>query len=70
MTKTVNLTKRSVRFSSMLDRSAGDADLWAFKRRKQSSDMLAAARGQVSHDQLSWFAGGKARDLKLIGSPY
>ncbi len=49
---------------------AGDADLWAFKRERQQHDMAAAAEGEVTQDQLSWFSGGKARGLKLIGSPY
>lgn len=48
----------------------GDANLWSFKRQKQQGDMTAAAKGKVTQDQLSWFSGGKARDLKLIGSPY
>lgn len=49
---------------------SGDAELWAFKRRRQQGDMAAAAQGKVTQDQLNWFSGGKARDLRLIGSPY
>lgn len=49
---------------------AGDADLWAFKRQRQQHDMAAAADGKVTQTQLSWFSGGRARGLKLIGSPY
>jgi ParD-like antitoxin of type II bacterial toxin-antitoxin system len=49
---------------------AGDADLWAFKRQNQLRDMASAAQGKVTQQQLSWFAGGKARGLKVIGSPY
>ena len=49
---------------------AGDADLWAFKRQRQAADMAAAREGQLTQDQLSWFSGGKARALKIIGSPY
>lgn len=49
---------------------AGDADLWAFKRQRQQRDIAAAADGKVTQAQLSWFSGGKARGLKLIGSPY
>lgn len=48
----------------------GDADLWTFKRQKQRRDMAAGAEGKVTQDQLNWFSGGKARRLKLIGSPY
>lgn len=49
---------------------AGDADLWTFKRQRQQQDIAAAADGKVTQAQLSWFSGGKARGLKLIGSPY
>lgn len=49
---------------------AGDADLWAFKRERQRADMAGAEQGRVTQDQLNWFAGGKARRLKLIDSPY
>ncbi|WP_295539570.1 hypothetical protein, partial [uncultured Pseudacidovorax sp.] len=49
---------------------AGDIDLWTFKRQRQQQDVSAAAAGKVTQAQLSWFSGGKARDLKLIGSPY
>lgn len=51
-------------------RGAGDANLWAFKRQRQGHDIAAAADGKVAQAQLSWFSGGKARGLKLIGSPY
>lgn len=47
-----------------------DAELWQFKRQRQKSDMSSARSGRVSHDQLSWFSGGKARRLKIIGAPY
>ena len=49
---------------------AGDLDLWAFKRERQHRDLRAAASGQLTQEQLSWFSGGKARRLKLIDSPY
>jgi len=49
---------------------AGDANLWAFKRQRQRADMAGAAEGRVTQDQLNWFSGGKARRLKVIGSPY
>lgn len=50
--------------------AAGDIDLWEFKRQRQRQDMAAGARGDVSQDQLSWFSGGVARNLRLIDSPY
>lgn len=53
-----------------LPEERGDVELWAFKRNRQQQDMAAAAEGKVTQRQLSWFAGGKARDLKVIGSPY
>lgn len=53
-----------------LPKERGDVELWAFKRERQQQDMAAAAEGKVIQRQLSWFAGGKARDLKVIGSPY
>lgn len=49
---------------------AGDEALWAFKRSKQSQDMASAAQGRLTQQDLSWFAGGKARGLKVIGAPY
>lgn len=52
------------------EQGPGDANLWAFKRQRQRLDIAAAADGQVTQAQLSWFSGGKARDLKLIDSPY
>ena len=48
----------------------GDANLWAFKRQQQQADLENARSGRVTQDQLSWFSGGKARDLKLDNSPY
>jgi len=49
---------------------AGDEELWKFKRQRQETDMKALGEGRVTQDQLSWFSGGKARRLKVIGSPY
>jgi hypothetical protein len=49
---------------------AGDANLWEFKRARQRADFEQAAAGLLSQDQLSWFPGDKARDLKLPDSPY
>jgi len=49
---------------------AGDAALWAFKRSRQALDLENVRSGRLSGDQLSWFAGGKARNLRLIDSPY
>ena len=49
---------------------SGDADLWDFKRQRQKADMDSARTGRLNQDQLSWFSGGKARHLKIIGSPY
>lgn len=48
----------------------GDAKLWAFKRERQRTDFENAKAGRVTQDQLSWFPGDKARNLKLIDSPY
>lgn len=48
----------------------GDASLWAFKRQQQQADLENARSGRVTQDQLSWFSGGKARNLKLVNSPY
>jgi len=48
----------------------GDAGLWAFKRKRQQADLENARSGRVTQDQLSWFSDGKARNLKLINSPY
>lgn len=48
----------------------GDASLWAFKRQRQQADLENARSGRVTQDQLSWFSGGKARNLKLVNSPY
>lgn len=48
----------------------GDATLWAFKRQRQRADLENARSGRVTQDRLSWFSGGKARNLKLIDSPY
>lgn len=48
----------------------GDAKLWAFKRDRQRADFKDAQSGRVTQDQLSWFPGEKARNLKLIDSPY
>ena len=55
---------------SSLNPDVGDAELWAFKRRRQQQDFLAVSEGKVTQGQLSWFAGGKARKLRLIDSPY
>lgn len=49
---------------------SGDSHLWSFKRQRQQCDMANASDGNVTQDQLSWFPRGKARDLKLIDSPY
>lgn len=43
---------------------------WEFKRQRQREDMAAAARGDVTQDDLNWFSDGKARNLRLIDSPY
>lgn len=53
-----------------LPKERGDDELWVFKRERQQRDIAAAAEGKVTQRQLSWFAGGKARNLKIIGSPY
>lgn len=50
--------------------NAGDADLWKFKRQRQKADMASAQAGRLSQDKLNWFSGGKARRLKIVGSPY
>jgi len=52
------------------DGTASDTALWAFKRAQQAQDVAQVQSGQLTGDQLSWFAGGKARDLRLIDSPY
>jgi hypothetical protein len=48
----------------------GDANLWAFKRQRQEADLENVRSGRFTQDQLSWFSGGKARNLKLVDSPY
>ena len=55
--------------SSQAPRDRGDAELWRFKRARQSQDLQAAREGRVTHRHLSWFAGGKAKRLRLIDSP-
>lgn len=67
---TVGQVASLLRSSHQEHQEAGDSDLWAFKRQRQQHDLSAAAQGKVTQNQLSWFSGGKARDLKLIGSPY
>ncbi|HSI50977.1 MAG TPA: hypothetical protein VLA61_22155 [Ideonella sp.] len=52
------------------DGTASDAALWAFKRAQQARDLAQVQSGRLAGDQLSWFAGGKAKDLRLIDSPY
>lgn len=47
-----------------------EAELWQFKRQRQKADLQNARSGRVSQGQLSWFSGGKARRLKVIGSAY
>ena len=56
--------------ASSADRRVGDADLWAFKRARQQADMDSGQAGRLTQDQLSWFSGGKTRNLKVIGLPY
>ena len=51
-------------------RDRGDADLWRFKRARQAQDLQAVRDGRVTQRQLTWFAGGKAKLLRLINSPY
>lgn len=67
---TVGQAASLLRSSHQEHKDAGDGDLWAFKRQRQQRDMSAVSEGKVTQNQLSWFSGGKARDLKLIGSPY
>lgn len=67
---TVSQVASLLRSSHQEHQDAGDGDLWTFKRQRQRHDLSAAAEGKVTQNQLSWFSGGKARDLKLIGSPY
>lgn len=49
---------------------ASEEDLWAFKRDRQRKDIENMERGLLTQDQLSWFSGGKARNSRLIDSPY
>lgn len=51
-------------------RAADGGALWAFKRARQAADMTAASEGRVTQDDLSWFAGGRAKQTKVHGSPY
>lgn len=51
-------------------KAAGDFDLWAFKRERQSTDLANARSGRVTQAQLSWFSDGRARSVKLANSPY
>lgn len=55
---------------STKDADRGDAKLWEFKRERQRADFEQARAGTLSQDQLSWFPGDTARDLKIIDSPY
>ncbi|MCU0814846.1 MAG: ParD-like family protein [Burkholderiaceae bacterium] len=51
-------------------REVGEMDPLAFKQQRQKDDLEAMRAGRVSQEQLGWFFGGKAKRLKIAGSPY
>ncbi|WP_047193716.1 TA system antitoxin ParD family protein [Caldimonas brevitalea] len=61
---------RSHQASSASLSPASEQELWSFKRAQQSQDLEAVTARRASNDQMSWFAGGKAKAAKLVGSPY
>lgn len=49
---------------------ASEQALWAFKRERQARDLRSVRAGRQPAAAMSWFAGGKAKAARLVGSPY
>jgi transcriptional regulator with XRE-family HTH domain len=47
-----------------------ERELWAHKRERQARDLHNVHTGKLSNDDMSWFAGGKAKAAKLVNSVY
>ncbi len=47
-----------------------ERELWAHKRERQARDLNNVHTGKLSNDDMSWFAGGKAKAAKLVNSVY
>ena len=43
------------------------SDMWREKRERQRQDMAALESGELSSEDVNWFAGGIARKAKIIG---
>ena len=50
--------------------TASEKELWALKREQQSQDLESVRSGRRSASSMSWFANGRARNAKLVDSPY
>jgi predicted homoserine dehydrogenase-like protein len=49
---------------------ASEEELWALKRQQQSRDLDSVRSGQHSAASMSWFSNGRAKNVKLVDSPY
>lgn len=49
---------------------ASEQALWAFKRKRQATDLRSVRAGRQPAAAMSWFAGGRAKAVKLVNSPY
>jgi hypothetical protein len=45
-----------------------ESEMWASKRKNQRRDIAGLNSGELSNDDVNWFAGGVARKAKVIGS--
>lgn len=49
---------------------ATEQALRSHKRAAQARDLDNVRAGRATNDQMSWFAGGRAKRAKLVDSPY
>jgi hypothetical protein len=42
-------------------------EMWREKRARQAADLAGLHSGELSNDDVNWFAGGIARNAKIVG---
>jgi len=47
-----------------------ESEMWAEKRERQAADLAGFASGELSADDVNWFAGGVARNAKVLTSHF
>jgi len=68
--ETAHQNGMAVAWSREGEEVASAEEIWKFKRALQANDIANVRSGRLSGEQLNWFAGGLARQSRLVNSPF